>query len=237
MDTNQRPYDVAVIGGGAAGLSATLVLSRARRSVLVVDTGQPRNAPATHMHGYLSRDGLPPGDLLVRGREEVTSYGGNILEGRVTELVPDGRTGFWALLEGGHRIAARRVIVTTGLRDEIPIFPACVSGGPATCCTARTATGTRFATVSSASSAAAHLPFGTPRSSDSGPTTWFTSPRLTCSPRPSAPGLSPAPSASSIPASKSSPPPAPGPRPPSQSTPTLSRTTSTSSSATSRNAY
>src|SRR3954465_6131216 len=151
MDMNQRAYDVAVIGGGAAGLSAALVLSRARRSVLVVDTGQPRNAPATHMHGYLSRDGLPPSDLLLRGREEVTSYGGNIFEGRVTDLVPNGRTGFWALLEGGHRIAARRVIVTTGLRDEIPIFPACVSGGPATCCTARTATGTRFATVSSAS--------------------------------------------------------------------------------------
>src|SRR3954452_18001548 len=123
MDTNQRPYDVAVIGGGAAGLSAALVLSRARRSVLVVDTGQPRNAPATHMHGYLSRDGLPPGDLLLRGREEVTSYGGNIFEGRVTDLVPNGRTGFWALLEGGHRIAARRVIVTTGLRDEIPDIP------------------------------------------------------------------------------------------------------------------
>lgn len=123
MDMNQRAYDVAVIGGGAAGLSAALVLSRARRSVLVVDTGQPRNAPATHMHGYLSRDGLPPSDLLLRGREEVTSYGGNIFEGRVADLVPNGRTGFWALLEGGHRIAARRVIVTTGLRDEIPDIP------------------------------------------------------------------------------------------------------------------
>jgi flavin-dependent dehydrogenase len=58
-------YDVAVIGGGAAGLSATLVLSRARRKVLVVDAGVPRNAPATGMHGYLSRDGLSPGGLLV----------------------------------------------------------------------------------------------------------------------------------------------------------------------------
>src|SRR4051794_40161952 len=153
MDTNQRPYDVAVIGGGAAGLSAALVLSRARRSVLVVDTGQPRNAPATHMHGYLSRDGLPPGDLLLRGREEVTSYGGNIFEGRVTDLVPNGRTGFWALLEGGHRIAARRVIVTTGLRDEIPDIPGLRERWPAACCTAPTATGTRAATVSSAASA------------------------------------------------------------------------------------
>ena len=67
-------YDVAVIGGGAAGLSAALVLSRACRKVLVVDTGAPRNAPAAAMHGYLSRDGLPPGDLLASGRDEVKSY-------------------------------------------------------------------------------------------------------------------------------------------------------------------
>ncbi|HXR42602.1 MAG TPA: FAD-dependent oxidoreductase, partial [Acidothermaceae bacterium] len=53
-------YDLVVVGGGAAGLSAALVLSRARRRVLVVDSGRPRNAPAAHMHGYLSRDGLPP---------------------------------------------------------------------------------------------------------------------------------------------------------------------------------
>ena len=64
-------YDAVVIGGGAAGLSAALVLSRARRKVLVVDAGEPRNAPATHMHGYLSRDGIPPGELLHAGRDEV----------------------------------------------------------------------------------------------------------------------------------------------------------------------
>ena len=58
-----------VIGGGAAGLSAALVLSRARRKVLVVDAGTPRNAPAAHMHGYLSRDGMPPAELLATGRE------------------------------------------------------------------------------------------------------------------------------------------------------------------------
>ena len=57
--------DVAIIGGGAAGLSAALVLSRARRDVLVVDAGEPRNAPAAHRHGYLSRDGRPPQEQLV----------------------------------------------------------------------------------------------------------------------------------------------------------------------------
>ena len=116
-------YDVLVIGGGAAGLSAALVLSRARRKVLVVDAGAPRNAPATHLHGYLSRDGIPPAELLAAGRHEVKSYGGDIVDGTVTDLVPDGRSGFWALLASGQRIAARRLLVTTGLRDELPDIP------------------------------------------------------------------------------------------------------------------
>jgi thioredoxin reductase len=116
-------YDVVVIGGGAAGLSAALVLSRARRKVLVVDGGAPRNAPAAHMHGYLSRDGMPPAELLAVGRREVKSYGGEIVEGTVTDLVPDGRSGFWVLLDSGQRISARRLLVTTGLRDELPDIP------------------------------------------------------------------------------------------------------------------
>ena len=116
-------YDAVVIGGGAAGLSAALVLSRARRRVLVVDAGSPRNAPAAHMHGFLSRDGLPPGELLAYGRDEVKNYGGEILAGTVTALVPDGRTGFWVLLGDGQRISARRLLVTTGLRDELPDIP------------------------------------------------------------------------------------------------------------------
>jgi thioredoxin reductase len=116
-------YDVMVIGGGAAGLSAALVLSRARRRILVIDAGAPRNAPATHLHGYLSRDGIPPAELLAAGRHEVTSYGGDLVEGTVTDLVADGRSGLWALLGGAQRISARRVLVTTGLRDELPDIP------------------------------------------------------------------------------------------------------------------
>jgi thioredoxin reductase len=116
-------FDVVVIGGGAAGLSAALVLSRARRSVLVVDAGEPRNGPASHMHGYLSRDGLPPAELLMIGRSEVGSYGGEIIEGTVTNLVPDGRIGFWVLFADGRRVSARRLLVTTGLRDELPDIP------------------------------------------------------------------------------------------------------------------
>lgn len=116
-------FDVAVIGGGAAGLSAALVLSRAGRRVVVVDAGAPRNAPATHMYGYLSRDGLPPAELLAAGREEVTGYGGTIVRGTATELVPDGRSGFWVLLDGGQRISTRWLLVTTGLQDELPNIP------------------------------------------------------------------------------------------------------------------
>jgi len=113
-------HDVLVIGGGAAGLSAALVLSRARRRVLVVASGAPRNAPAAHMQGFLSRDGLPPTELLRLGRDEVRGYGGEIVDGLVTDLRPDGRDGFLALLEDGTRVSARRVLVTTGLRDELP---------------------------------------------------------------------------------------------------------------------
>src|SRR3954469_2378542 len=90
-------YDVVVIGGGAAGLSAALVLSRAGRRVLVVDAGQPRNAPAIHMHGYLSRDGIAPAEFLAAGRREVSGYGGEIVEGTVVNLLPDGQDGFWVL--------------------------------------------------------------------------------------------------------------------------------------------
>ena len=74
-------YDVVVVGGGAAGLSAALVLGRARRRVAVVDGGAPRNAPAAQMHGFLSRDGMPPADLLAVGREEAADYGVDFIEG------------------------------------------------------------------------------------------------------------------------------------------------------------
>jgi thioredoxin reductase len=75
------------------------------------------------MHGYLSRDGLPPGDLLTSGRNEVTSYGGEILAGTALDLTADGPSGFCVLLENGQRISARRLLVTTGLRDELPDIP------------------------------------------------------------------------------------------------------------------
>lgn len=116
-------YDVAVIGGSAAGLSAALVLARAGRRVHVLDSGAPRNAPASHMHGYLSRDGLPPAELLAFGRVEVESYGGEIVTQTVTDLLPDGEGRFRVVLENGQRVSARRLLVATGLRDELPDIP------------------------------------------------------------------------------------------------------------------
>ena len=74
---------VVVVGGGATGLSAALVLGRARRRVAVIDAGAPRNAPDAHMHGFLSRDGMPPADLLAEGRDEVTGYGVELVNDQV----------------------------------------------------------------------------------------------------------------------------------------------------------
>ncbi|MBN6051626.1 FAD-dependent oxidoreductase [Nonomuraea sp. RK-328] len=140
-------YDVVVVGGGPAGLSGALALARARRSVLVVDSGEPRNAPAEHMHNYLGRDGTPPGDLLADGREEVTRYGGELVTGRVVGVArhdtgshgaeSDGagphdaesrdaesrKARFVVTLDGGRRVRARRLLVTTGLTDTLPDVP------------------------------------------------------------------------------------------------------------------
>ncbi|MGY3514876.1 FAD-dependent oxidoreductase [Micromonospora sp. PTRAS2] len=115
-------YDVVVVGGGAAGLSGALALARARRSVLVVDAGQPRNAPAGHVHNYLGREGTPPAELVAAGRDEVTRYGGEIVAGRV-EAAARGDTGFVVTLDGGREVRARRLLVATGLVDELPDLP------------------------------------------------------------------------------------------------------------------
>ena len=115
----ERHCDVAVIGGSAAGLAAALQLTRQRRMVVVVDDGTPRNAPAEHMHGYLGREGLPPSELLMAGREEVRSYGGEVLTGRAVDL-QQGDDGFRVGLSGGHTLVARRVLLATGLVDVLP---------------------------------------------------------------------------------------------------------------------
>ncbi|MEU3436639.1 NAD(P)/FAD-dependent oxidoreductase [Streptomyces sp. NPDC006863] len=126
----QQRYDVVIVGGGAAGLSGALTLARARRSVLVIDAGEPRNAPASHIHNYLGRESTPPAELLAIGRGEAAGYGAEIVEGRVAsaERLPgdgdgDGGQGFRVVTEDGRSVEARRLLVTTGLVDELPSVP------------------------------------------------------------------------------------------------------------------
>jgi thioredoxin reductase len=114
-------YDAIVIGGGAAGLSAGLTLARARRRVLVLDGGDPRNAPAKGVHGLLSRDGIPPLELLRAGREDVARYGGEVRAATVTAAHRDGEELVLTTADGEERVP--RIIVATGLRDHLPDIP------------------------------------------------------------------------------------------------------------------
>jgi thioredoxin reductase/SAM-dependent methyltransferase len=116
----ERHCDVAVVGGSAAGLAAALQLVRQRRSVIVVDAGEPRNAPATQMHGYLGYEGFPSSKLTAVGREEVRSYGGEVLAGRVSRVTRTDEDRFRLALVGGHSIVARRALAATGVVDELP---------------------------------------------------------------------------------------------------------------------
>ncbi|MFJ2396787.1 NAD(P)/FAD-dependent oxidoreductase [Streptomyces sp. NPDC087843] len=113
-------YEAVVVGGGAAGLSAALVLGRARRRTLVVDAGEPRNAPAAHLQGYLTRDGVPPAEFLALGREEVARYGVEQVRDRAVDVIRHGSGEFLVTLASGRTAHARRLVLATGLADELP---------------------------------------------------------------------------------------------------------------------
>jgi len=119
--TNET-FDVVIIGGGPAGLSAAVALGRARRTVAVIDSGEPRNAPAHGVHNFLTRDGTSPAELLRLGRAEAVSYGATIVDARAVgaEKTDDG---FAVTLASGGVFAGRRLLVTTGLVDELPALP------------------------------------------------------------------------------------------------------------------
>lgn len=121
--TQKLHHDVIIVGGGAAGLSAGLVLARAQARVLLIDAGEPRNSPATEMHGFLSRDGIPPIEFLERGRAEFTEYGGITCPTTVSTTAHGEDGKFSLTLRDGTVQSARALLVATGLTDELPLVP------------------------------------------------------------------------------------------------------------------
>lgn len=117
-----QEWDVVIAGGGVAGLSAALTLGRARRRVLVIDSGRPRNRFADHMHGMLGGDGAEPTELLRRGREELGAYDVTIREGTVID-VEDRERSLGVTISGGETLETRSLIAASGLSDELPPVP------------------------------------------------------------------------------------------------------------------
>jgi thioredoxin reductase len=116
-------YDAVIVGAGTSGLSAALVLGRSRRRVLVLDGGEPRNAASTGAHGFFTRDGVHPGELLKIGREQLEPYEGvEYRAARATEV--SGSDGsFEVKLEDGDDVLARKLVLATGVVDELPETP------------------------------------------------------------------------------------------------------------------
>jgi thioredoxin reductase len=113
-------FDVVIIGGGPAGLSAALTLGRARQRVLVVDAGEPRNAPSHAAHGFLSRDGMDPAELRQIARDQLQPYESVIVRnGEVTQA--EGSDGAFTLrIDDRDDVHARKVIIAAGVRDLLP---------------------------------------------------------------------------------------------------------------------
>lgn len=113
-------FDVVIVGGGPAGLSAALMLGRCCRQVLVCDEGRPRNASSRALHGFLTRDGIPPAELLRIGREQLEQYG-TVQWRSVT--VSDARRledGFSVALSDGSSVTGRKLLLATGVADQLP---------------------------------------------------------------------------------------------------------------------
>src|SRR6185436_3570317 len=116
-----KTVDVVIVGAGPAGLSAALVLGRCRRSVLICDTGKPRNACSLALHGYLTRDGISPKEFLAIGRRELAQYD----TVRVRDVgAKDAQCGpdrcFTVTLDDGEVVACRKLLLATGVVDNLP---------------------------------------------------------------------------------------------------------------------
>src|SRR4051812_46155282 len=119
----KRHYDVIIIGGGPAGLSAALMLGRCRRSVLVVDAEEPRNGASRALHGYLTQDGVNPWALRAKGRANALRYPGVAFVSDKVASVARQRAGFRVSLAGGDPLRARLLLLATGRSDPVPDLP------------------------------------------------------------------------------------------------------------------
>ncbi len=116
-------YDAIIVGGSYAGLSAALALARARKRVLIIDAGQRRNRCAQSAHDFLGQDGHPPGDIVRDGRADVAAYPTvSFIDGTATAAAPID-IGFAVTLDDGTTHAATRLVLATGIVDEIPAVP------------------------------------------------------------------------------------------------------------------
>lgn len=122
MNHQEELFDVAIIGGGPAGLSAGVALARALRSVLVIDAGGQRNLKAEGVHGFLSREGMSPQELLDAGRDELVQFGGKAVTGFAKSARRDGDI-FVLSLDDGSTWTAKRLLITSGITDELPDLP------------------------------------------------------------------------------------------------------------------
>jgi len=119
----KKAYDSIVVGGGPAGLSAALVLGRCRRNVLVCDAGHPRNERSKAMHGFLSRDGIPPAEFAAICREQLRTYPSVELRAVEVVQVHRGDGGFSISLRDGSAESSHTVLLATGIADELPKIP------------------------------------------------------------------------------------------------------------------
>jgi thioredoxin reductase len=116
--------DVVIIGAGPAGLSAALMLGRCRRSVVVFDTGKPRNAASHALHGYLTRDGIEPSEFLRLSRQELATYRTiSLRDEEVTAAACRPGEGFVVTLASGETVASRKLLLATGVVDNLPDIP------------------------------------------------------------------------------------------------------------------